>query len=169
MWVCSSALPQAPVTQQQQGPCPTPCAGAPAHNVPGARTKPGTSEPSGAPTPVAFILGRAQKSFGNGRLGVPSACAHRASLKVEQGYIFGSSTRSKLSAGTKQGALEKHRSALATWLHPRKISALHQRRAIYMLSWYCRVMLADPGHPTTPHHHQPSTLCAGCCTHCCTP
>lgn len=38
-----------------------------------------------------------------------------------------------------------------------------------MLSWYCRVMLADPGHPTTPHHHQPSTLCAGCCMHCCTP
>lgn len=38
-----------------------------------------------------------------------------------------------------------------------------------MINWHCRVMLADPGHPTTPYHHQPSTLCAGCCMHCCTP
>lgn len=80
VWVCTSALPQAPVTQQQPGPRPTPCAAAPAHSVPRARTKPGTSEPSGAPTPVAFILGTAHKSFGNGRLGVPSACGHRAAL-----------------------------------------------------------------------------------------
>lgn len=47
--LCIPCLPQAPTTQQQRGPCPTPCAGAPAHDVPGARTRPGTSEPSGAP------------------------------------------------------------------------------------------------------------------------
>lgn len=51
----------------------------------------------------------------------------RASLKAEQGYILGGSARTESTAGTRQRPTEKCRSALATWLHLRKINPLSQR------------------------------------------
>lgn len=146
--LCIPCLPQAPVTrQQQQRGSSTRCA----RGKDKARYKGAICCPHSSGLHPGNSSGELWEA--RGALGVWSQSAsHRASLKEEQGYILGGSTGTKLAAGTKQGALEKHRSALATWLHPRKISPLHQRRAICML----KALQGYAGRSWPPNHAPPS-------------
>lgn len=186
---CGSALPHAPVTQQLQGPRPMPCAGPPAHGLPGARTKPGTSEPSGAPTPVAFILGTALVMGGLGcPRSVVTECLSQSILESGAGLHPWRQHQDQTLSWHKAGSLGEAQKCISNvaasqenqCIIPEE-SHLHDQLALQGYagrSWpynhtpssptlhpLCR-MLHALLHPQTvlPAHEVPQGACTGCCS-----